>query len=40
VTAVLATLGWTAVTLLVTVLSMLTPDLRDVGQPDQGGDEW
>jgi hypothetical protein len=41
VTAVLGALGWMLTALLVLALSRLTPDLRDVGQPDQGGDdEW
>lgn len=40
-TVVLAILVWTLLVLLVLALSRLTPDLRDVGQPDEdGGDEW
>jgi hypothetical protein len=39
VTVILAALGWTLPALLVLALSRLTPDLRDVGQPDEDG-EW
>jgi hypothetical protein len=39
VTAILSALGWTLPALLVLALSRLTPDLRDVGQPDEDG-EW
>lgn len=38
-TAVLGALGWMLTALLVLALSRLTPDLRDVGQPDEDG-EW
>lgn len=37
--AVLAAAGWLLAALLILVLSRVTPDLRDVGQPDKGG-EW
>ena len=39
VTAILAALWWTLPVLLALALSSLTPDLRDVGQPDEDG-EW